>query len=204
MPRNRNVQGDADKGASREAILEAAVRAVRGAPASSLTVDAVAREAGCAKGLVHYHFKTKVALFAAAATRIWEVRTKDWTRALASGTPERAIQASWTLLTDESKSGASKACASLAALGQEVTDRAVRMAMSAYSQQLADSVTGLLGHVGLEPSVPAEELGRLTAAVVLGAGTQLDQGAQAAEVEGAYLAFWAGMLSLTQAAGTNG
>ena len=47
------------KEATRKAILDAteALLMLRGA--HTLTIDAVAREARCAKGLVHYHFRTK-------------------------------------------------------------------------------------------------------------------------------------------------
>src|SRR3989304_5753325 len=53
---------------TRTSILDAADRLLRRGGGG--TVDEVAREARCAKGLVHYHFKTKAALLAAAAARL--------------------------------------------------------------------------------------------------------------------------------------
>ena len=93
------------KTVARESILEAAIRCLCRVPAGSLTVDAIAREADCAKGLVHYHFKTKSALFAAAAERLWANRTARWTEALSHGDPKEAIERSWTLLTEEAEQG---------------------------------------------------------------------------------------------------
>ncbi len=185
------------KTVARESILEAAIRCLCRVPAGSLTVDAIAREAGCAKGLVHYHFKTKSALFAAAAERLWANRTERWTEALSHGDPKEAIDRSWTLLTEEAEQGITKACASLSVMPDDMTGQAVNRGSMRFGSKLASSIEGLFGQVGLAASVPIEEIGSLAAAVVMGMGMQLDSAADGVAGEGAYAAFWAGLLSLT-------
>jgi hypothetical protein len=59
----------------------------------------------------------------------------------------------------------------------------------------------LLARLGLEPSVPASELGALFVAIVEGIGLQLGSGAPADDMEQAWSAFWAGLLSLTRPRG---
>lgn len=185
------------KTVARESILEAAIRCLCRVPAGSLTVDAIAREAGCAKGLVHYHFKTKSALFAAAAERLWANRTARWTEALSHGDPKEAIERSWTLLTEEAEQGITKACASLSVMPDNMTGQAISRGSTQFGSRLASSIEGLFGRVGLAASVPIEEIGSLAAAVVMGMGMQLDSAADDVAGEGAYAAFWAGLLSLT-------
>ncbi len=185
------------KAVARESILEAAIRSLCRAPEGSLTVDAIAREAGCAKGLVHYHFKTKSALFAAAAERLWANRAAQWTEALSHDDPKEAIQRSWTLLTEEAERGITKACALLSVMPDDMTGRAVSRGSAQFGSRLASSIEGLFGRVGLAASVPIEEIGSLAAAVVMGMGMQLDSAADGVASEGAYAAFWAGLLSLT-------
>ena len=68
------------------------------------TVDAVARRAGCAKGLVHYHFGTKGALLHATAGQLAAAR---WRR-IAAGLQLRgpaAIDALWDSVLAAVRSG---------------------------------------------------------------------------------------------------
>jgi len=186
---------------SSEAILAAATRALGQVPAGALTVDAVAREAGCAKGLIHYHFKTKSALLAAAAARIWHERQERWVEVLGRGTPDEAISRSWQVLIREAENGTVRACASLAVLPDELTVQSVRQAVLAFSDELTVAVEKLFRSLGLAPSVAPGEIARLTTAVICGMGLQLAICNQHAEqLEGSYAAFWAGVLSLTRPA----
>lgn len=197
-PKKRTPSKDRER--SRQAILDAAIRRLRRVPAPALTVDAIAREAGCAKGLVHYHFKTKGALYAAAADRIWSDRAAAWSDALAADDPATAIGKSWDLLTREGRDGVTRACSSLHATDDEVTGRAVRDATARFAAAIAGATEGLLRRVGLRATVPLDEVGALATSVIVGAGMQLGAGGTARALEGAYAAFWAGLLSLTERA----
>lgn len=183
---------------ARATILDAAERLLRRGGGG--TVDEVAREARCAKGLVHYHFKTKAALLAAAAVRLGDARRRRWTAAFHAPSPQAAIDRSWALLVSESKDGTIRAWTALCARSDKVTDQAVSSEFKRFSEAVASAAHGLLGELGLAPTVSVDELGLLLAGVVHGMGLQLDSGAEPAELQGAYAAAWLGVLSLTRSA----
>lgn len=163
-------------------------------------MDEVAREARCAKGLVHYHFKTKAALLAAAAARLGERRRTRWTEAFRAPTPDAAIERSWALLVSESRDGTVRAWTALLAQHKNATDRAVSLEFASFSAAIAGAADGLLRELGLAPTVASEELGLLLAGVVHGMGLQLESGTEPERLQGAYAAAWLGVLSLTRPA----
>ncbi len=72
------------------------------------SMDQVAREAGCAKGLVHYHFGTRAALLAAIAGELARDQITRRTAALRRrGT--RALDDLWLLMQEDAARGASRA-----------------------------------------------------------------------------------------------
>jgi len=77
-------------------------------------VDLVAAEAGCAKGLVHYHHGSKRALLGAVASRLERERQARRLAAL-SGTGAAALDRLWGTLEDEVRRGAWAAWAALLA-----------------------------------------------------------------------------------------
>ncbi len=181
---------------ARVTILDAADRLLRRGGGG--TVDEVAREAHCAKGLVHYHFKTKAALLAAAASCLGERRRSRWTEAFQAPTPDAAIKRSWALLVSESRDGTIRAWTALCAEHDKVTVRAVNSESASFSTAIAAATDGLLKELGLAPTVSIEEIGLLLAGVVHGMGLQLESGMEAEQLQGAYAAAWLGVLSLTR------
>jgi TetR/AcrR family transcriptional repressor of bet genes len=197
MAKRKARQGSSEPGA-RDAILAAALALLRARRGADITTDEVAVKAECAKGLVHYHFKTKDQLLAAAAEQLWRQRTDSWTAALGSVTPKAAIRAAWETLLAEASGGTAAACAALGLRTDELVVRSVSAGRTAFARDVAAALAGLLGRLGLEPSVPVRELGALFVAVVEGIGLQLGSGAAADDMEQAWSAFWAGLLSLTR------
>jgi AcrR family transcriptional regulator len=183
---------------ARTTILDAADRLLRRGGGG--TVDEVAREARCAKGLVHYHFKTKAGLLAAVATRLGEGRRTRWTEVFRASNPDAAIKRSWDLVVTEARDGTIRAWTALLAQREGVTDRAVSLEFSSFSTAIADGADKLLEALGLAPTVPTEELGLLLAGVVHGMGLLLESGTEPQRLQGAYAAAWLGVLSLTQPA----
>ena len=185
---------------ARNAILDAAERLLRRGGAG--TVDQVAAEAHRAKGLVHYHFRTKGALLAAVAVRISERRRGAWAAAFAADSPEAAIRASWDLLAREHRTGEQRAWIALCADQDPVTGRAVSKEIEAFATGIVEATRGLLASLGLQPTVPVAEIGRYLASVVQGMGFQLAAGGDPEELQGAYAAAWLGALSLARPAGS--
>ncbi len=181
---------------ARNAILDAAERLLRRGSAG--TVDQVAREARRAKGLVHYHFRTKGAMLAAVAGRVSERRRRAWATAFAAATPDAAIQASWDLLLKEHQAGELRAWIALCAESDPVTGRAVNKEIEAFTAAITESTGTLLDSLGLRATVPIGEIGRYLASVIQGMSFQLAAGAAPEQLQGAYAAAWLGTLSLAR------
>src|SRR5260370_38814194 len=109
----------------RSRILATVDAHLRKIGAASITIDQIAKDVGCAKGLVSYHFKTKAQLLSAAAERLFDDRNGRWIEALSDVSADEAIQRSWRLITTETTSGFWKAEASLAAIHHFLTVRTV-------------------------------------------------------------------------------
>ena len=163
-------------------------------------MDQVAIAARCAKGLVHYHFRTKGALLAAAASRLAERRRARWGGAFRAATPDAAIHQSWELLVAESRDGTLRAWFGLCSEPDKMTGRTVSTEAQSFSAAIAQAAESLVAELGLTPTVSIEELGLLLAAVVHGTGLQLEAGVPPGKLQGAYAAAWLGVLSLTRPA----
>ena len=183
--------------ASRDAIISAALTVVRDKGAVGLTIEQVARHAGCAKGLVHYHLKTKQDLLEAVANRLLDERTAAWSGAFRAPSPNDAIAATWGVLRRESDNGTVRAWISLLGSGS-LTDQTARTVVGRFTGSLGEAAMGLLEHLGLRLTIGQAELGWLLGSVVEGMGLELLAGGNQAQMEEAYAAAWLGVLSLTR------
>jgi AcrR family transcriptional regulator len=181
---------------SKDSIVAAAEALIRHKGAANVTVDQVAKEAGCAKGLVHYHFKTKRGVIEAVAEHLAASRTAEWATAFRAPTPKGAIDQSWALLTRESEDGTVRAWTSMFGPSGVIPEQAVRKAVEDFASALGGAADELLRDLDMEPSILPSENGWLLGAVVHGMGLQLLSGADLEELEGAYAAAWLGILSL--------
>ncbi len=182
---------------TRRAILAAAEALIKERGARSTTVDAVAKAAGCAKGLVHYHFKTKRGLLESVAEHLAVSREGNWTRAFRAPSPKSAIERTWILLTRESADGTIRAWTSLFGPGGNLPDRTVSEALQSFSAALGTAAYRMLEDLNLSPTIPPAEVGWLLGAVINGMGLQVLSQADHKDLEGAYAAAWLGILSLT-------
>ncbi len=184
--------------ATRKAILDATEALLKLRGAHTLTIDAVAREAKCAKGLVNYHFRTKGQLLVEAVQRIAAARQAVWVQAFDSPNPQDAIDRTWDVLKRESQSGTLRAWTSLVALAEKDVDRVVNDACREFRSKITASTEQLLARAGMKPSIPAEQLGWLLAAIVQGMAFQVAAGGDMEVIENAYAAAWLGVLSLAE------
>ncbi len=183
---------------SRETIVNAALSLVGRRGADEVTVADVATEVGCAKGLVHYHFKSKQRLWEAVATELANDRRSRWTQALKGGVPRDAIDATWNLLVGESANGTLLAWTSLFVPGKHIPDHLVSGTHREFSRALGGAAKQMLERSGERVRIPESELGLLLGAVVNGMGFQLLGGADRGELEGSYAATWLGILSFAE------
>ena len=189
----------AKRGEARERILECAEALIRQKGADLMSIEAVAASAGSAKGLVHYHFKTKQGLMSAIAERLATTRKNRWEAAFKSPSAPEAILQTWSLLTEESSDGTLQAWQSLVGFGDRLTDGLAKKLRDNFTDSLCFGLTSMLrDELGLTPTIPDAEIALLLGAVVDGMGFQLTSGTEEAALEGAYSAAWLSILSLTQ------
>lgn len=185
------------KEAARKAILDAADLVLKRDGAFNMTMDAVARAAGCAKGLLHYHFHTKQRLLVEAVDRISTEREVQWTQAFDTADPHEAIDRTWNVIAQEVESGTLRAWSSLLTLSDSAVDQAVSKASARFRDQITTATRDLLARANCESTLPVARLGWLLTAVVDGMSFQLAAGADAEVLADAYAAAWLGVLSLT-------
>ena len=186
------------KEATHKSILDAAEAVLRQRGAHAMTMDAVARAAKCAKGLVHYHFQTKKRLLVETVLQIAAAREAVWAEAFDTPNPQDAIDRTWEVVKGEADSGTLKAWTSLVALADDAVDQTVNKVSLAFRSQITEATKELLARAGLRATIGSEPLGWLLAAVVHGIGFQLAAGGDMDVLENAYAAAWLGLLSLTE------
>ena len=84
-----------------DAIIVAATSILRTGGLEGWTVDAVSRSAGCAKGLINYHFGSKDTLLALVRDRLEFERTEVRLAALARAEGTAALDALWGVMVTE-------------------------------------------------------------------------------------------------------
>jgi len=189
----------AKRGEARERILDSAEALIMRKGADAVSIDAVAADAGSAKGLVHYHFKTKQGLMSAVAERVTAARKAKWRAAFDAASAQDVVAQTWILLTEESTNGTVRAWQSLVGIGDRLTDDMARKLRAEFAEGLCEALTSMLGEkLELTPTIPETEIALLLEAVVDGMEFQLASGADAEALEGAYAAAWLSILSLTR------
>jgi len=182
---------------ARSGILNAATKILCERGAERTTISAVADEAGCAKGLVNYHFKSKDNLLAATLQQLADSRLEAWTTAFKARTPEAVIDRTWKLVVDESTVGTIKAMASGASCPGVQTERTVKSVNDEFAEALGVAAERLLAKLGMTPRFPAVQLGALLAAVANGIGLQLSTGGDPGTLENSYAVAWLGVLQMS-------
>ncbi len=185
------------KQATRQVIIDAAELVLKRRGAHGTSLDAVAKAAGCAKGLLNYHFQTKQRLLAEVVAKISGSREAAWSQAFDTDDPHDAIDRTWDVISNEAKSGTLRAWSSLVTLSDTAVDQAVKDSFERFRRQITAASQELLRRAGLESTVPVDQLGWLLASVVEGMSFHLAAGADPEVLENAYAAAWLGILSLT-------
>ncbi|MFI5210004.1 MAG: TetR family transcriptional regulator [Gemmatimonadales bacterium] len=151
------------------------------------SLDALATRAGCAKGLLLYHHRSKASLLAAVAVQLRLERHRRRVAALRPGGPA-GIDALWLLLAEEATSGQSAAWLSLVALAEPGVRECTRSTVGEI-RELGSAASGALDLEG-DP----EELGRVVAATLDGFEVNLLVDGHEPELREAYHRHWLGLL----------
>ena len=149
---SRPALGPNGQGMRQQRIIDAAKAILIRDGLAGWTVERVAREAGCAKGLVHYHFETKWQVLGLVAAALRKERMARRAGAFSrSGT--EALDALWEVLTAETASGE---CAAWFALAT-VQDRTVHDALPATGDDLRRVAAAMAAALSL-PELPIARL----------------------------------------------
>ncbi len=183
-------------GQAAQQILDAAEDLICRKGATAVTIEAVAKAAGTAKGLVNYHYKTKRDLLLAVATHLAARRRDRWKEAFMAEGPLDAVDRTWRLLTEESKNGTIRAWSSLTGADSTLTDQTAKTLLEEFGHALSGELAKMLTASGMNLRIPEDEAGWFLAAVVHGMAAHLVGGVSADALEGAYQAAWLGILSL--------
>lgn len=188
---------------STDRIAEAACALIQDAGIANLTIADVGRRAGVSSALVHYHFRTKQDLLAAAAERLAARRTEGRTAALSGATGLAALDALWAVLSVGSGSEVERAWNDLALLARHDANVSRTLAAQRRVERatFAQALPRLFRNLGTVPTASWDE----TAATVLlfldGVALALAEGGAAEEVRAAYDAFWLVLVAAGQARG---
>lgn len=106
-----------DGGATRRRILEAAIRLLRTRGIDAFSIEAVARGATVAKGLVIYHFGSRAELLRECGAAVQLDRVERLRRARASDPGVGGIDACWEELRRQTIDGTTRAWLGLLAAG---------------------------------------------------------------------------------------
>jgi len=183
---------------ARDRVLSVAVRHLTRAGVPSITLDQIADEADCAKGLVTYHFGTKDQLVVAAAEEILRVHATEWQRALLAETVEAAVRQTWQTLVAEVREGFWRAWLSLAASRDRVIVHMVNNHTLKFVDLLRVAFESQIRTMGLEPTISVAELAQFLAVGLQGLGLQLAAGVKPEVLEGAHSALWIAVLGMTR------
>jgi len=152
------------------------------------TVDRVAREARCAKGLVHYHFTSKWELLAVVAGAMRRDRAERRRGALAVGGAV-GLDELWALLVAEVESGEHSAWLALASS----SEHAIRDAMLVQPSELRQLAQSLGG--ALDATEFSDETLAAIVAVLDGLQLPLVLGQDREAVREVYDRFWLSVVS---------
>lgn len=151
------------------------------------SMEQVAQAAGCAKGLVHYHFGSRAAMLASVAAALGHQRMAGRIRVFAlRGTA--ALDALWQVLRADATAGRSRAWLELGLDG--AAD--IRSAMIPTATELDAFAAASGGALEMPPLEPARARALLFILEGLEAG--LVRGALEADVREAYDRIWLAML----------
>lgn len=173
-----------DKESTRQRILTAAVGTLTATDLTDWTVESVAAQAGCAKGLVLYHFGSKQALLGLVAS---EVAGGRWSARVAALRlpPAKAIDRLWDDLAGEVGSGTFRLWLALAASAATAGSASFS---TSQQQQLATTAAATFRIPAKDPALIA------LPAILDGFQLLLLQGVPEAEVREAFDSYWLGVL----------
>lgn len=183
---------------TKDHIIDAALAVLGSHGLGGLTSARVAQRAGCAKGLINYHYPTRQDLWAvvvrAAADRLYEPRIDAM-----SGIGAEVVDATWKALVEQLEGRTWHVwLAVLARRTGDETDQTIRLTVGSASARWESAVRGWLRRSDFVTADPTD-ISRATWALLDGFALGLT-GEAAERLYPAYLTAWLGLIaSLSEA-----
>jgi AcrR family transcriptional regulator len=159
--------------ASRQQVVDAAIRALAQGGFARTTVNDIARAAGMSKGAVHYHFARKADLISHVLERCLEV-THGRLRAAwdAPGSPTDKIRRGLREMRERWRDGGPELRVVADLMAQGVHDASLRQPVADMFQkaraEIIEHLIASLAAMGLKPKIPAHIIPRLLLATLDG------------------------------------
>ena len=155
----------------KERIVSATIKLLQKHGPVATTTDRVAVAAGCAKGLVHYHFRTKSALWSEIVQTLGKRRHERWAKAFSGA--KWAVTDTWKIVLADRREGIVRLIASIGGEDRD-TDDAISSVTQQFSRTMTEAVRRFLDRMEMDPGVPIEQLGWSLSSVLHGTIIQLD------------------------------
>lgn len=185
---------------ARHRVLAVAVRHLKRHGASAITLDDVAEETGCAKGLVTYHFGSKDQLILAATEEILRDHQLAWDQALRANSLDALIRQTWMALQSEVRDGYWRAWVPLTLSRERIVVQLVNNYLTRFAESVRVAAESQMRTMGLQPAIAVSELGQFLSAGLQGIGLQLAAGVKPESLESAHSALWVAVLGMTRPA----
>lgn len=182
---------------SKSALVAAARAVLAERGLAGMTFDRIAKRAGCAKGLVNYHFPSRVGLLAELASRLGE---ELWNARMVglSAPGIGVVDETWKVLLAEQMSSIHLALDGLAAMRtEEQIDRAFKLTDESNMERWAVSTAGWLEKSRFRTDSQVD-VARAAAALLDGFAVRLSAG-DPADLYPAYLTAWLGLIAALSA-----
>jgi TetR/AcrR family fatty acid metabolism transcriptional regulator len=161
--------------ASRQQVLDAAVKTLAKRGFTNTSVSDIAETAGMSKGVVHYHFASKEDLIVRVLGQCYDALSARIKAAWGEGgTPSdrvrRALREMWASRTD----GSAEMTVLADMMAQGVHDAKIRRALAARftasRSELASELSSAFEKLGLRPKLPVDVVSRIVMATLDGIG----------------------------------
>lgn len=159
--------------ASRQQVLDAAIRALAEHGYAHTSVSVIAEQAGMSKGAVHYHFESKDDLIAQVLARCAEV-VRERVRAAwdAPGEPAAKVRSALREMRKERTRGSAELRVLADLMAQGIYDPKLKRALSsmfeANRREVRQHLEKSFQELGLTPRVPMHVLPRLVIGILDG------------------------------------
>lgn len=180
--------------ATRQRIIDAAIRCVARDGTAESSMAVIAAAAGVSKALLHYHYSDRARLLAEVVTQLGERLAERERVALDGADGSRVVDALWRWMHGELARGELRVLLELSLVRDPLVQQTVAPVMDARRNAASGTVSEVLAQLSLAPRIPTELLG--DASIAFMDGLALAGVATERDPRVTFDVFWLAMLGL--------